>query len=201
MIWMLDLEVLEHAENVRDVEVMQFYSERMDSRKYEFGPVLEFKVAHRVYKCGIEIGVTSLKNGGSQSWIVISRGVNKHVDELPEENGTSIHFEEVTTGTGRNNRLHNYLHCRRCQCRSIDGSGKTFLPSSTSLRGYLTLTVSKTMTRILRHRGFHREDDGAMDWDTWLHMLCRDCENAPRWMNDEWLDLLHEGSDKDFSIA
>ena len=27
--------------------------------------------------------------------------------------------------------------------------------------------------------GFHREDDGAMDWDTLLHMLCRDCEGAP----------------------
>ena len=33
-------------------------------------------------------------------------------------------------------------------------------------------------------------------WDTLLQMLCRDCENAPRWTNNEWLDLLHEGSDK-----
>ena len=44
--------------------------------------------------------------------------------------------------------------------------------------------------------GFHREDDGAMDWDTLLHMLCRDCEGVPRWTNPEWLDLLHRGSDK-----
>ena len=35
-----------------------------------------------------------------------------------------------------------------------------------------------------------------MDWDTWLHMLCRDYENAPRWANNEWLDLLHERSGK-----
>ena len=69
-------------------------------RNTNFGPVLEFKVAHHVYKCGIEIGVTSLKNGGSQSWIVISWSVNIHVDELREENGTSIHNEEVTTGAG-----------------------------------------------------------------------------------------------------
>ena len=100
MIWMMDLEVLEHAENKRHLEVMQFYSERMDSKTYELGPVLEFKVAHHVYKCGIEVGVTSLKNGGSQSWIVISWSVNKHVDELREENGTSIHFKEVTTRAG-----------------------------------------------------------------------------------------------------
>ena len=35
-----------------------------------------------------------------------------------------------------------------------------------------------------------------MDWDTLLHMLCRDYENVPRWTNPEWLDLLQSGSDK-----
>ena len=35
-----------------------------------------------------------------------------------------------------------------------------------------------------------------MDWDTLLHLLCRDNENAPRWTNSEWLDLLYRGSDK-----
>ena len=35
-----------------------------------------------------------------------------------------------------------------------------------------------------------------MDGDTLLHMLCRDCEGAPRWKNPEWLHLLHTGSDK-----
>ena len=52
------------------------------------------------------------------------------------------------------------------------------------------------MTRIQRHRGFHREDEGAMVWNTLLQLLCRNCENAPRWTNNEWLDLLHEGRDK-----
>ena len=38
--------------------------------------------------------------------------------------------------------------------------------------------------------------NGAMDWDTLLHMLCRDFEMAPRWTNYEWLDHPHRGSDK-----
>ena len=50
----------------------------------------------------------------SQSWIVISRGMNKYVNELPEENGKSIHVEEVTASTAdplRQNRANNYsLH-------------------------------------------------------------------------------------------
>ena len=57
--------------------------------------------------------------------------------------------------------------------------------------GSLSFRVSKTMTRILRHQGSHREDDGAMDWDTLLHMPCRNYENASKWTNSEWLDLLH----------
>ena len=42
-----------------------------------------------------------MKNDGSQSWIVISRGMNQHVNELPEESGKSIHNEEVATRTRR----------------------------------------------------------------------------------------------------
>ena len=48
----------------------------------KIGPVLEVKVTHHSYQCGIEIRVGSLKNDGSQSWIVICRGMNKYVDEF-----------------------------------------------------------------------------------------------------------------------
>ena len=48
----------------------------------------------------------------------------------------------------------------------------------------------------MRHHGSHREDDGAIDWNTLLPMLCRDYENASEWTNPEWSDLLRTGSDK-----
>ena len=38
---------------------------------------------------------------GFQSWIVISKSMNKFVDELPEENERSSHYEERVTATGR----------------------------------------------------------------------------------------------------
>ena len=50
----------------------------------------------------------------------------------------------------------------------------------------LSLSVSKSMTRIQRHRGLHREVDGAMKWNTLLHMLCRYHSGALRWMNKMW---------------
>ena len=42
----------------------------------------------------------SMQNDGTQSWIAISRGINKYVT-LPEENKKPIHSEEVASGTGR----------------------------------------------------------------------------------------------------
>ena len=53
------------------------------------------------------------------------------------------------------------------------------------------------MTRILRHQGFDREDDGAMDWNTLLPLFCRDSENASEWATLEWLDFFRTGSDKE----
>ena len=42
----------------------------------------------------------------------------------------------------------------------------------------LSFSGSKTMTQTLRHQGSHRGDDGAMDWNTLLHMQCRDRERT-----------------------
>ena len=62
---------------------------------------MEGKTTYHLYHNGIEITVDSMKNDGCQSWNVFSRGMNKCVDELREENGKSIHYEEVVTGTAR----------------------------------------------------------------------------------------------------
>ena len=109
----------------------------------KIGPILEVKVTHHLYQHGIEIKIDSMQKGRSQSWIVISRGMNKYVNELSEENGKSIHVEEVTANTGdplrqsrRNDSLRHYLHSQRLLCQSIDGSGKTFLPLNALMRNH-----------------------------------------------------------------
>ena len=65
-------------------------------------------------------------------------------------------------------------------------------------RRSLSWRVLKIIAKMLRHQGSGREDDVAIDWNTLLPLLCRDYEyeNAGRWTNKEWLDLLKQGSDK-----
>ena len=88
------------AEKKRYLEINEvFFSDGMDSRTRNFGPVLEVKVTYHSYQNGIEAGVDFQKNDASHSRIVISRGMNMYVEELYEENEESIHYEEEPVAT------------------------------------------------------------------------------------------------------
>ena len=73
----------------------------MVQRDTKIGQVLEVKVTHHSYQHGIEIKIDSMQNDGSQSWIVISRGVTKDVTELLDENEQPIHLEEVAPSAAK----------------------------------------------------------------------------------------------------
>ena len=135
------------------------------------GPVLEVKVTYHLYQHGIEIKIDSMKNDGCQSWIVISRGMNKYVNELPEENGKSIHCEEETTSVGRpfatkqkEQSTPPLLSLSTIAVPIHQRKWKDSLAVDYVDNGSVSFSVSKTMTRILRHRRLHREADGAMEW-------------------------------------
>ena len=62
-------------------------------------PVLEVKVTKHFDRHGIEIMTDCMQKDGTQSWIVISRDVNKYVTELPEENKKLVHYEAASSST------------------------------------------------------------------------------------------------------
>ena len=93
--------------------------------------------------------------------------------------------------------LTHHPHPRRLLCLSINGSGQMTSPPVKMLsRKSSSFSVSKSMTRILRHRGLHREIDGATEWNRLLQTLCRYHYDAPRWTNRLWMDHLLKGSNK-----
>ena len=109
-------------------------------------------------KMGIGIKIDSMKNDGSQSWIVISRWMNKYVNELPEENGESIHYEEATTGTGRPVATKQKEQSTPPSSSlssivvPIDQRKWNDIPTIDYVdKGSVSFSVSKTMTRIPRH--------------------------------------------------
>ena len=64
----------------------------MDSRRYRDWPSVGVKVTNHLVK------INSMQNDGTESWVVISRGMNKHVTGLPEEHQKPIHNEEMGLG-------------------------------------------------------------------------------------------------------
>ena len=192
----MDSDTLDHAENVCHLEVMKDPPPngwiRGDTK---VGPVLEVKGAYHLYQY--------------QSWIVISRRMNTYVNEPPEENGKSVHNEEVTTGAGtpvatkqKEQSAQPFSSLSTMVVPVDQRKWKDILAVDFVDKGSLSFSVSKTMTRILRHRGLYREADGAMDWNILSPMFCRDDWNALGWTNRNWLNHLHEVCDKKYvSIA
>ena len=62
--------------------------------------VLEVNVTNHLERHGIEMKIDSLQKHGTQSWIVISRCINKYVTELRKENKKPVQCEEVQTSEG-----------------------------------------------------------------------------------------------------
>ena len=130
--------------------------------------------------------------------------MNKYVEEIYEERGESVHHEEMATGSGIGKPIatkqkgqsspQSYLVSELFV--PIDQRKWTDIPAVDDV--ILSWRVSKIMTKMLRHHGLHQKDDGAIDWNSLLPMSCRvfENENARRWSTTEWLDLLHQGSDK-----
>ena len=170
----------------------------MDSREYKTWPVLDVKVTNYMERVGIEIKTDSLQTDGSRSWIVISRGINKYVTELPEENEKPIHYEEVTPVAGE-------LVATKQQEQFISSSSSfstTVMPidqrkwndiPAVEYIDEASFNISKKINRILRHQGHHREHGGAMESNRLLPFLCQCHPEAPTWTNQTWMVHLHWG--------
>ena len=132
--------------------------------------ILEVMVTCHLYQYVIEIEIDSMKNFESQSWIVISKDMNKYVNELPEEAGESIHYEEMVTGTGKP------------VAAKIKEQPIPTLPSFSTMvvpidqwKWKDILVVDHVDERSVSfNRGLYLETDGAMEWNILLLMVrCR----------------------------
>ena len=106
--------------------------------------------------------------------------MNKCANEFPEENEKSNHSEAMAIDTGRHVATKQKeqstppLSSLLTIVVPIDQrKWRDILASDTDNVGEGALTtVSLPMTRLLRHRGLHRETDGAMEWNILVPMSC-----------------------------
>ena len=139
-----------------------------------------------------------MRNDGSQFWVVISRGMNKYVMEMPEGN------EEIPNGVEAK-----ATNSTPVQHQASSSSVRATLPKGQ--RHWITIPVAnradwdhdstacwlpKTVCRILRHKVQLREADGAVEWEKLCLESCRaePTMDISDWTTDEWIEHLARGS-------
>ena len=167
-------------------------------RGHEKWPLLEVKGHVSFVSIWIEVRVKSLKNDGSLSVPEGWTSMWKNLAKKWRIEGIAAGMEKpVVTKHKETNMVHHHHPSPKCSYQLTNGSRMLFLPSTTWAKDPCR-TESQRLWQILRLHASHREDDGAIDWNTLLFKLSRDCEyeNAWIWTNQEWLGLLQKGSDK-----
>ena len=136
--------------------------------------LLEVKVANHLDRDGIEMKIDSTMKDWSQSWIVISRGVKKYATELSEENKKPVLYEEASSSTGKlvaMKQKEQIIPSSSWSTTSLINQRKwNDIPVAGRIDGN-SYKISKLMTRLLRHHGYPREGDGAIEWKKLLPMF------------------------------
>ena len=165
------------------------------------GPVLEVKVTNHLDRCGIDIKIRSMqKDGRTQSWVVISRSVDKCVTELSEENKKPIHSEEAPSSRRDVKQKEQLvlLHLRQQPSLSINGKWNDIPAVGRNVGD--SFKISKLMTRLFRRQGYPREDDGAIEWKKLLLMFHPDIPEEEQWTKQTWLNHIVQESNKNISV-
>ena len=157
----------------------------------KISPVLDVTVNYHQGRYGIEIRINSLLSDGTQSWVMICTGLNKHVTEMSEEK-----HEHRDDAKG----------ARAGQPAAKTRPKQTSLPMSSSLRAKIpfnkrewidvgpgeydqhSFDVAMKMNRLLRQDlSDLREEDGAVEFKFLAPMFVSQSESSPHWSIRTWL--------------
>ena len=146
----------------------------------KIGPVFEVTTSYLQGKYGVEIGIESVNQDNSHSWVIVSHGLNKLVTDLRnnweddnnEQETSEMQFEDFALKT---NVLafasRSKAKAKPRRCISASSSPRTapigeriwtdIEPEDYSPIAY---PVSKQLSTLLRHGHSPREEDGAIEF-------------------------------------
>ena len=166
------------------------------------GPVLEVTTSFQHFKYGIEIRIESVNKDDSHSWVRISYGTVKYVNDYIKhdtENPADPQKEEnAPTSPG-------VVAARskaKAKPQSRDSTGATTIPLSErvwidiepSKQDLESYNLSKKVVNLLRHnQKLHREEDGAILFYKIKFLLRDHHPQIQNWSDDRWLACLAAG--------
>ena len=166
------------------------------------GPVLEVTTSFQHFKYGIEIRIESVNKDNSHSWVRISYGKVKYVNDYIKDDTENLadpqKEEDVPTSSG--------VVAARSKAKAKpqprESTGATTIPLSEriwidiepSKQDLESYNLSKKVVNLLRHnQKLHREEDGAIQFYKIKFHLREHHPQIENWSDDRWIACLAAG--------
>ena len=166
------------------------------------GPILEVTTTFQHFKFGVEVRIQSVKEDNSQSWVRISYGTIRYVNNYIKYNTHNFasSYEEKAEPTSSEVIAARSKAKAKPQPRESSGTTtisfneRIWIDIVPSKQDYDSHKVSKRVINLLRHnRNVNRERDGAVQFYK-IKFLMRDHSlSTQNWSDNRWLACLAAG--------
>ena len=165
------------------------------------GLVLKGTINYHQSWYGIEIRIVSLPDDGSQSWVMISTGLNMYVTEMPDHKPDDEQENRDDTSGVSAGRLdaearpkQTSLSTSSSQGNQVPLHGREWVDVEPGKYDHHSFVVAKRMNRYLRHdTTIPREEDGAIEFRNLAPMFVAQFESSPQWSRRTRLNSLRRG--------
>ena len=166
------------------------------------GPVLEVTTSFQHFKYGIEIRIESVNKDNSHSWVRISYGTVKYVNDKIKYDTENLadpqEEEDVPTSSGvvaaRSKAKAKPQPRESTGATTIPLSERVWIDIEPSKQDLESYNLSKKVINLLRHnQKLHREEDGAIQFYKIKFHLRDHHLQIQNWSDDRWIACLAAG--------
>ena len=137
------------------------------------GPILEVTTSFQHFKFGVEVRIQSVNEDNSQSWVRISYGTIRYVNNYTKYNTQSLASPQEEEAEPASSEVIAARSKAKAKPQPRESSGTTTIPCSEriwidivpSKQDFDSHNLSKKVINLLRHnQQLHREQDGAVQF-------------------------------------
>ena len=166
------------------------------------GPILEVTTSFQHFKFGVEVRIQSMKEDNSQSWVRISYGTIRYVNNYIKYNTQSLARPQEEEAEPASSEVIAARSKAKGKPQPRESSGTTTIPFNEriwidivpSKQDFDSHNLSKRVINLLRHsQKVNREQDGAVQFYQ-IKFFIRDYSlSTLNWSDNRWLACLAAG--------
>ena len=166
------------------------------------GPILEVTTSFQHFKFGVEVRIQSMKEDNSHSWVRISYGTIRYVNNYIKYNTQSLASPQEEEAEPASSEVIAARSKAKAKPQPRESSGTTTIPFNEriwidivpSKQDFDSHNLSKRVINLLRHnQKVNREQDGAVQFYK-IKFLIRDYSlSTQNWSDNRWLACLAAG--------